>query len=404
MADTNVPQVIFTAAGVTLPQEADVLAGVQADLNNAFGGNINPALETPQGQLASSTTANIAAANDMFALFMNQIDPNYSDGVMQDAIGRFYDQTRIAGTYTTVNVLCTGAAGVSIALGRRAKDTSGNIYQCTQAGVIPSGGSITLQFQCTVLGPIACPAGTLTVIYESVPGWDTVNNVADGTIGSNVEDRYAFEYRRQATVAANASNVEAAIRGYLLKNVAGVTDAYVISNRTGSSVNYGSSTYAVAARSLYIAVVGGSSADIAAAIYLKAPPGPGYVGNTTVTVNATEYSAPQPTYQIKYNVPTNTNVLYAVRVVNSVTLPGDAVTLIKNAIVAACAGQNGGKKVRIAQKILSSDVYAAIKVAVPTVELLSVLLGPSTATLDNWTPGVDQNPVVSAANITVTLV
>lgn len=404
MADTNVPQVSFTPTGLTLPQEADVLAGVQADLNSAFGGNLNPALETPQGQLASSYTANIGAVNDLFALFVSQVDPNYADGVMQDAIGRFYDQTRVPGTYTTVNVLCTGAAGTVIAVGRRAKDTSGNIYQCTQGGTIPVGGSITLQFQNVVVGAIACPAGTLTVIYESVPGWDTVNNVADGTVGSLVEDRYAFEYRRQAAVAANSTNTEAAIRGYLLSKVAGVTDAYVISNRTGSSVNYGSSTYAVAARSLYIAVVGGTSADIAAAIYLKAPPGPGFVGNTTVTVTAEEYSAPKPTYQIKYNVPTATPVLWAVRIVNSVTLPGDAVVLIKNAIVAACAGQNGGKKVRIAQQILASDVYAAIKTAVPTASLLSVLLGPSTATLDNWTPGVDQQPTVSAANVTVTLV
>lgn len=404
MADTNVPQPTFTSTGVVLPVEADILAGTQADLNSAFGGNLNPALETPQGQLGSSLTANMAAANDLFALFVNQIDPDYSDGLMQEAIGKLYKQTRLSGTYTTVNVLCVGAAGTVIALGRRAKDTSGNIYQCTQAGTIPSGGSITLQFQNTVIGATPCPAGTLTVIYESVPGWDTVNNVADGTLGSLVEDRYAFEYRRQGALAANGSNVESAIRGYLLNNVTGVTDAYVISNRTSASVNYGSSSYAVAARSFYIAVVGGTSADIAAAIWLKANPGPGFVGNTTVTVYDDEYADPKPSYTIKYNVPPDTPVLYAVRIVNAVTLPGNAVTLIKNAIVAACAGQNGGKKVRIAQKMLASDVYPAIVAAVPTVQLLSVLLGPSTATLDNWTPGVDQRPVVSPANITVTLV
>lgn len=404
MADTNIPQITFTSTGVTLPQEADVLAGVQADLNAAFGGNLNPTLETPQGQLASNLTANIAAFNDLFALFVSQIDPNFSDGVMQDAIGHLYDQTRVAGTYTTVNALCTGAAGRTIDLGRRVKDTSGNIYECIQAGVIPAGGSITLQFRCTEIGPVACPAGTLTVIYESVPGWDTVTNAADGTPGSLVEDRYAFEYRRQGALASNGSNGESAIRGYLLNKVAGVTDAYVISNRTGSSVNYGSSSYAVAARSLYIAVVGGSSADIFAAIFLKSPPGVGYVGNTTGTVYDNNYADPKPSYTLKYNVPTDTNVLYAVRIVNAVTLPGNAVTLIKNAIVAACAGQNGGIKVRVAQKMLASDVYTAIIAAVPTVQLLSVLLGPTTATLDNWTPGIDQRPVVSAANITVTLV
>ena len=54
---TAVPPIVFTPTGLDVPTAAEVLAGVQTDINAAFGGNINPALNTPQGQLASSETA-----------------------------------------------------------------------------------------------------------------------------------------------------------------------------------------------------------------------------------------------------------------------------------------------------------------------------------------------------------
>ena len=54
---TNVPPIVFTPTGLQVPQEAEVLTGVFEDYDDAFGGGLNPALETPQGQLVSSTAA-----------------------------------------------------------------------------------------------------------------------------------------------------------------------------------------------------------------------------------------------------------------------------------------------------------------------------------------------------------
>ena len=54
---TSVPTATFGPQGFVAPAEADILAGVQADFTTAFGGNLNPALNTPQGQIASSMTA-----------------------------------------------------------------------------------------------------------------------------------------------------------------------------------------------------------------------------------------------------------------------------------------------------------------------------------------------------------
>ncbi|STY91698.1 hypothetical protein [Mannheimia haemolytica] len=57
---TNVPSIQFTPQGLILPSEQEILNGVLADFNAAFGGGLSQNLETPQGQLASSIAAIIA--------------------------------------------------------------------------------------------------------------------------------------------------------------------------------------------------------------------------------------------------------------------------------------------------------------------------------------------------------
>src|SRR6267378_6810696 len=114
---THVPPVQFTPVGLVVPQESEILAGVQQDYSDAFGGNINPGLNTPQGQLASSTTAAIANANAALAEFVNQVNPDTADGFMQDAIGRIYFLDRSPGVPTNVACACVGGFGTSIPVG-----------------------------------------------------------------------------------------------------------------------------------------------------------------------------------------------------------------------------------------------------------------------------------------------
>ena len=88
---TAVPQPTFGPQGFIAPAESAILTGITADINAAFGGNLNPAPTTPQGQLAVSEAAIIGAINDLF-LFYTSSDRSglRGQGRMQDAIGRIY--------------------------------------------------------------------------------------------------------------------------------------------------------------------------------------------------------------------------------------------------------------------------------------------------------------------------
>lgn len=400
---THVPPVEFTPTGLVVPQESEILAGVLDDYNDALGGNMNRALNTPQGQLASSTAAIVADANAALAEFVNQVNPDTADGFMQDAIARIYFLQRSPGVPTNVACQCIGDFGTVIPPGAQAADTSGNRYVCTDGGTIPVSGTITLNFANVVDGPIPCPADTLNIIYRAIPGWDSINNPLDGVVGRLVESRAEFEFRRENSVAANAHGSKEAIYGAVFE-VDDVLDVFVTENVTDIVVNYGATGYPLAPHSVYVGVVGGDGTDIAQAIYTKKDLGCNMNGNTTVVVTDESYTPPKPTYNITFNRPTPLPIFFRVELTDSAALPSDIVAQVKAAIVAEFNGFGVNARIRIGGLILASKFYNAVNAIGPEVSILSILIGTSgPGGLNSITAGIDQAPTIDPDDITVIL-
>ena len=356
---TNVPGLTYTDRGYVAPSEAEVLAGVQTDIDQAFGGGVNPVLTTPQGQIATSTTAIIGNTNDSIVNLFNMFDPAYASGRMQDAIARIYFISRNPAQPTTVSCVCTGAPGVPIPAGSLAKATDDNVYAATEGGVIGIGGTVTLEFACTVNGPIACPADSLNKIYRAIPGWDTINNPGDGALGNEVESRVQFEARRAESVAKNARGSLPSVLGSVL-DVSNVLDAFVTENNGASPATIRG--VSVPAHSLYVSVSGGTDEDVAKAIWTKKAPGCGYGGNTTVDVtdDNSGYTPPLPVYPVTFERPASLPIMFAVLLQDSLQVPSDAVTQVQDAIIAAFAGADGGTRARIASNIYASRYYGPV--------------------------------------------
>lgn len=398
---TNVPGLIYADAGFVAPSEQAVLAGVQTDIDQAFGGGVNPALNSPQGQIATSETAVIANNNDQIVNLFQQFDPAYASGRAQDALGRIYFITRKPSEPTVVSAVCNGGQGVPIPAGALAKAADGNIYTCTDGGTIDNTGNITLTFACNVPGPIACPAGSLNVIFQAIPGWDSISNPTDGVLGNLVESRAEFEQRRAASVALNARGSLPAVQGAVL-DVTNVLDAFVTENTTSAPIGIRGVT--VAAKSLYVSAVGGLDLDVATAIWSKKAPGCGYNGNTTVTVTDQNpgYSPPFPTYAVTFERPSSLAILFAVVLANSAQIPSDATMQIQNAIIAAFAGADGGTRARIGSTIYASRYYAPIVALGSWVQPISILVGSNNTTSALFT-GVIAGTVLTSSATTGTI-
>lgn len=400
---TNVPDIKFTLTGIVLPSEADILAGVLADMNSAAGGNLSQSLTSPQGQQAQSLAAIIGSKNDEIAEIVNQVDPDNSDGQWQDAIGRIYFMTRNPATGTIVTAQCTGLVGTVIPAGSLAQDVNGFRYASTGDVTIGPTGSVDAQFQCLTTGPIDCGVGELSVIYQAVIGWESVSNSAAGTPGTDVESRTDFEWRRRNSVGINSSNSPQAIFAAVL-DVDGVVDAYVTDNPTGAVVNTGATNYPIAAHSVYVAVAGGADADIAQAIWSKKSLGCDYNGSTEFVLSDTSYPIPYPTYTVKWVTPTAVPIFISVNLANSVALPSDIVTQVQNAVLAAFNGTDGGQRARIGSTIYAGRYYSGIGNIATGVEIISITIGQAAdPTGSSTTMGIDQLPTLDPADIVVTL-
>lgn len=401
---TNVPQMQFTDQGVVLPDESDILAGRMADINAAFGGGVNQQLSSPQGQIAQSDSAIIGDKNAQIAEISNQVNPDYADGRWQDAIGKIYFMERIAAYGTVVTCTCIGLVNTYIPAGSQVQDNSGYIYSSLADAYIPATGSVDIDFQCLTTGPISTPANTVVTIYRAIFGWDRVNNAEAGTPGVDVESRADFESRRRQSVAANAVNSVQSVRASVLA-VPGVLDAYVYDNGEDTAITLGSSSVSVKKHSIYVAVVGGTSSDIAHAIWKKKAPGCDYNGSTTFTVYDDDYPDPKPSYEVSWTTPTALPIFFDVKIKNNSGLPGDIQTKVKEAITSAFNGDDGGARARIGSWIYASRYYAPVFAISPDLDIQSILIGTtSPGAVSSVLVGVDQRPTITDANITVTLV
>jgi uncharacterized phage protein gp47/JayE len=403
---SSVPKVTISYTGISIPQSTTIRDGVLADYNMAFGGNLNiTSSGTPQAHIADNLTQNIVDANSAVASVIAGVDPATSEGRMQDGIGRIYFLDRKGATSSVVSATVTGQPGATLFAGALARDDNGVYWVSSGDVTFPSGGVTTVQFACQTAGDVQLGAGELTTIAQASSGWDAITNLGAATVGTNTETRAEFEARRFASVAKNSHGSAAAIRSSVW-DIDGVIDVYAYDNFTGSPVSVGSTGYSVPAHCVYVAVSGGTDADVAKAIYLKKDGGCNLTGNTTVTVQDTEsgVSYPYPEYGISFNRPASLPIKFAVSIKSSAALPSNISDLVKASIVSTFNGGGTFQRARIGSDIYASNYYYGVASIANGVQVLSIKIGTSTATLDSVSVGVDQAPTISASDITVTLV
>ena len=377
---TNVPVIQWQNGSPVIPNEQAILAGVQADINAAFGGGVNPSLQTPQGQLAQTETAIIGDKNSQIAYIANQVNPSMASGIWQDAIGEIYFITRIQAAGTVVNCTCVGAVNTVIPIGIVAQDTTGYLYSSTESGVIPATGSITIPFQNQTTGAIACNPGALTIIVTAIAGWDTITNPDAGALGNDVESRQAFEARRSSSVAVNSVNSIQSIYA-ALASITGILQVFVVDNPLGTTQNYGATSYPIPAHSVCVSVAGGTASEIGTAIWNNKPPGCGYVTSAgsyatlgTATVTDNNYIPPVP-YVINWLNAGSANTFFVIEIANNTLVPSNIIQLTQAAVVQSFEGLDGnGPAVSIGASTYSGRYYGNINAINPNVNVIEVYL------------------------------
>ena len=387
---SHVPPIRFTPQGLQIPTETEVLNGVLADFNDAFGGGLNLNLETPQGQLASSLAAVIADKNNVIAELVNQIHPEYAEGVMQDAIAQIYFLQRKPATDSAVVCEFVGLPGTQIPQGFIVQDAAGNQWALQQEIGIPIGGKVSGTL--IAAGQSEAPAHSVNVIYQALVGLDRVDNPHPAVPGRAEESRAEFAERRRRSVAINAHGTPQAVYANVFA-LDGVRDVYVIDNPKGQSVQAGATNYILKPHSIYVAAVGGDDTAVAEAVLRYAGSGCDFNGNTEITVYDHSYNDPKPAYQVAFMRPNELPVYFRIKIERGAFIGADAA--IKQAVINAFKG-------RIGANLYAIGYVAPVVKAVPNVHVLDVEIGLSAGSMGNSVAvGIDQTPVVRAENIEV---
>lgn len=213
---------------------------------------------------------------------------------------------------SSVVLPCNGTPGTIIPAGHSVVLEGESIPWALDAQVqIGGGGTVDGTFSYSQTGPKKVVAGSTWEIVTPVTGWASVGpNAADAIPGRNVETDAEYRERYRQTLQ---NNVVGEVR-----RVAGVTSACLIEWKWG----YPDATWGIT-HWFEVLVVGGSDADVAAAIQRERAEGTNTVGNTTVAIADPDYLG---AVTIKYSRPSLVTAYAKITITKGEGYPADTST------------------------------------------------------------------------------
>lgn len=290
---------ILDGTGLTIPSQSEILGwflnGIPANptvpgMIAIYGAGINVGPNSPDGQALNIQALAVEDQYQFLNSIFSSFDPSQAIGTQLDARVAINGIVRLAGSYTTVNVLVTVTQALTLAgldvggsLLFVVADVAGNQYQLVTTQVFGGAGSATLVFQAAKIGAVQVVANTITTIVTVQLGVLSVNNPS-GALQTGVSEETDAQLRirrSRSTAQPNQGFMDGLYAG--LYNVAGVTSVFNQENITSGTVS-GCPAYGIRC-----CVAGGASADIANVIYIRRCPGvPMGGGTNAVTVNITQ--------------------------------------------------------------------------------------------------------------------
>jgi len=268
----------ISSTGISAPSYADVLAFLQSQFQTIYGADVYLDPDSQDGQFLAIVATAINDANAVAIQTYQSMSPATSQGAALSNNVRLNGIERAVSSFSTVDLLITGQAGVTITNGIVQDTSSGAQWVLPSPTVIPPAGDITVTATCATVGAIAASAETVTIIKTPTLGWQTVTNLADAAAGDPVESDADLRYRQTVSTAIPSLTVLDGIVG-AVASVAGVERLRAYENDTSATDANG-----IPSHSISLVVDGGDATAIANAIATKKTPGAGTFGTTSITV------------------------------------------------------------------------------------------------------------------------
>lgn len=208
----------LTPTGFTKRTVEDMLAQVAADHQANISTSLDTSSSSPAGQWDGSYIKIASELWDLAQAINSAMDPDKNEGDGQDAIGAITGCRRLAATHSQARSVILGLnIGTTITTTALAAVQGNPAARFRFVGMepvvfgdpvvvgdftAPATGAYIARFEAVDTGPVAAPAGTLTVIVTPITGWTLVDTSEDAVLGRNVETAAQMRSRRERELSS----------------------------------------------------------------------------------------------------------------------------------------------------------------------------------------------------------
>jgi hypothetical protein len=254
----------YNSSGISLIRLSDILANSitdsEASWDESIDTTINDAEDAFLGHLLRNMSLVVSDINEILQDIYDSGSVSNATGTRLDHLLALIGISRPSDAASTATVTLTASKATTVPAGSKYKTAANVIFQTDTALVFTAAGSSDVAVTCTTYGPNAAAIGDINTIVTDVDGITAVTNAAAATPG-----RYRAtdaEQKASHTIAvATSGEGDAASIYEALIAVTGVSGVSVIENDTSETVD------SIPAYSTHCIVIGGTAADIAAAIH-----------------------------------------------------------------------------------------------------------------------------------------
>lgn len=325
----------MTTVGFVPYTGAAELAQIQQVFTNVFGSGVNLNPTSVNGVLIQQlTNMGISSENVQSSLYASVYNPNVAQYPFLDSICAWNNITRKSATQSVVICQITGLSGTIIPVNSQVISTNGDLFY-NQVAITIASGVATGIFYSVVAAPIPCNSGTLTGIVQQIPGWDTITNADNGTVGTVQQTDTSLRYTRKYSLAQNSTGTYDSIVSACYQTP-DISNFYLATNNTPSPAIISGVT--VPGYGIYLSIFGGNDQEIAAILYNKLSGGTAMGGSTNYTY--VDPSHPWVSFNASWEAAIGTPIEVDISILNSASYPVNIVQLIQAAVVANFYGED----------------------------------------------------------------
>lgn len=390
----------ITSKGVEKTTLFEYKTLLQTAYKEAIGGTISLIEQSPIGQQVGIDSITYSRIDDQIIESLQQLNIQAAQGVQLDNFAATFSLPVRSATNSLATVKVTGTPGTTITQGALAKTVNNDLFKCVQDIIIQSDSEATGQFIAVESGTVAILANTLTQIVTAIPGWDSINNAQDGTIGSTKasDTEYRKDYYARLGLYSRGT-IEALTAS--VSTVSGVLEVKIYQNDTSENITL--QNVVLLPHSIAVIVEGGDATAIANAIRLKKSAG---VGTKAQDVSLqTEVVFPAPILPIYFFYVQFVVVAITVTIRQFLNVP-NVETQIKNQILSYFDGtfDDTIPKIGIGDTLYKSRLYTPINsVRGFEVDGLTIEIAGS-GDQESITPNLNQKLITTADAIGVNIV